>query len=96
MIPFTVTREDQGCSGHMDTIPAGETAFTDAGGWVWCAVAAAQVAAGPDASVFTEVTIGWGEDTRCPVCLCDLPAGAPAWSDSDDRLCADCAAAEGA
>jgi NADP-dependent 3-hydroxy acid dehydrogenase YdfG len=45
MTPFTVTSEDQGCSGHMDTIPAGEVAFKDTDGWVWCAGAAAQVVA---------------------------------------------------
>lgn len=44
----------------------------------------------------TEVTIGWGEDTRCSVCLCELPAGAPAWTDADGVLCCDDAAAEGA
>jgi hypothetical protein len=44
----------------------------------------------------TEVTIGWGEDARCTVCLCDLPAGAPAWTDRDGVLCCDDAAAEGA
>jgi hypothetical protein len=46
------------------------------------------------AGSLTEITIGWGEDARCTVCLCDLPATAPAWQDADSVLCCDCAAAE--
>lgn len=46
------------------------------------------------AGTLTEIQIGWGEDTRCTVCLCDLPATAPAWTDGDGTLCADCADAE--
>ena len=30
-----------------------------------------------------EITIGWGEDTCCTGCLCDLPAGAPGWTERD-------------
>ena len=37
-----------------------------------------------------EVTIGWGEDTRCGICPADLPAGAPAYRDADSTLCVDC------
>lgn len=33
---FTVTRDDQHCSGGMEPIPAGVLAYTDADGWVWC------------------------------------------------------------
>jgi hypothetical protein len=36
-----------------------------------------------------EITIGWGDDTRCDGCLCPLPAGAPAWA-GDELLCALC------
>ena len=36
-----------------------------------------------------ETTIEWGEDTRCTVCLCPLPAGATAYRDSDSVLCVD-------
>ena len=36
-----------------------------------------------------ETTVQWGEDTRCTVCLCDLPAGATAYRDSDSVLCVD-------
>jgi hypothetical protein len=39
----------------------------------------------------TEITIAWGEGTRCASCLCPLPAGAPAWMDGDEPLCCDCA-----
>jgi hypothetical protein len=48
------------------------------------------------AGPLVETEIGWGEDTICSVCLCALPAGAPAWADRDGMLCADDAAAEGA
>lgn len=41
-----------------------------------------------------ETMIRWGEDTRCDVCLCDLPAGATGYTDDDGTLCCDCAAAE--
>lgn len=37
MKPFTVTSEDQMCSGHMDAIPVGATAYQDDDGWIWCA-----------------------------------------------------------
>ncbi|HMH94174.1 MAG TPA: hypothetical protein VK586_24220 [Streptosporangiaceae bacterium] len=44
-----------------------------------------------------EITVGWGDDTTCAACCCPLPAGAPAWPDSDGRLsCVDCTAAEAA
>jgi hypothetical protein len=36
-----------------------------------------------------EITIGWGDDTRCDGCLCHLPAGAPAWV-GDELFCALC------
>lgn len=36
-----------------------------------------------------ETTVQWGEDTRCTVCLCPLPAGATAYRDSDSVLCVD-------
>lgn len=47
------------------------------------------------AGQLTEIQIGWGEDTRCSVCLHDLPAGAPAMRDADSTLCMDCAETEG-
>jgi hypothetical protein len=47
------------------------------------------------AGQLTEIQIGWGEDTRCTVCLCDLPAGAPALQDADSTLCMDCGETEG-
>ena len=44
-------------------------------------------------TALTEIEVGWGEDTTCVSCSCQLPAGAPAWLDSDGRpSCADCAA----
>lgn len=46
------------------------------------------------AGPLTETTIQWGEDTRCSVCLCDLPASATAYVDGDGKLCVSCAAAE--
>ena len=36
-----------------------------------------------------ETTVQWGDDTRCTVCLCPLPAGATAYRDSDSVLCVD-------
>ena len=47
------------------------------------------------AGQLTEIQIGWGEDTRCTVCLCDLEAGTPAWQDSEATLCNGCAETEG-
>jgi hypothetical protein len=44
---FTVDRDDQMCSGHMASIPAGATAYVDEDGWVWCADAAAQISVDP-------------------------------------------------
>jgi hypothetical protein len=46
------------------------------------------------AGELAEITIGWGEDTRCTGCFTELPAGAPAWEDADSLLCADCGEAE--
>jgi hypothetical protein len=43
-----------------------------------------------------EITIAWGEDTSCAGCGCQLPAGAPAWTDGDALLCCDCAATQAA
>jgi hypothetical protein len=43
-------------------------------------------------AALVEVTVAWGEDTICTVCLSRLPAGAPAWPDEDGRsVCSDCA-----
>jgi hypothetical protein len=47
------------------------------------------------AGQLTEIQIGWGEDTRCTVCLCPLEAGTPAWQDSEATLCNMCAETEG-
>lgn len=46
------------------------------------------------AGALTEITIGWGEDAKCTGCFTDLPAGAPAWEDTDSLICADCGEAE--
>jgi hypothetical protein len=46
------------------------------------------------AGELTEIQIGWGEDTRCSVCLTDLPATATAYRDGDSVLCMDCTEAE--
>ncbi len=43
------------------------------------------------APVLPEVTIAWGDDTRCTDCECLLPACAPAWADGENLHCADCA-----
>jgi hypothetical protein len=59
-----------------------------------CHQAARAIAIGRPATL-SEIRIGWGEDTNCTVCLCELQAGAPAWQDLDGTLCCFCAEAEG-
>lgn len=53
------------------------------------ALAMADVRAAEVLNELRETTVEWGEDTRCTVCLCPLPAGATAYRDSDSVLCVD-------
>jgi hypothetical protein len=46
------------------------------------------------AGELAEIQVGWGEDTKCGVCLTDLPATATAYRDGDSVLCVDCTEAE--
>jgi hypothetical protein len=45
LTPFTVTRDDQLCSGGREEIPAGATAYQDEAGWVVCALHSSEWAA---------------------------------------------------
>ena len=53
------------------------------------ALAMADVRAAEVVNELRETTVQWGEDTRCTVCLCPLPAGATAYRDADSVLCVD-------
>ena len=78
---YTVTETGCGCTGAEH----GRFCYHQA---------ARAIAIGRPATL-SEIRIGWGEDSRCTVCLCELEAGAPAWQDLDGTLCNACAEAEG-
>jgi len=78
---------DYCCGQSMLVRGAYVSTLTGQHSWLGCPLMAAVT------TLAAEITVGWGEDTDCTSCLCPLPAGAPAWLDSDGRpSCADCAA----